>query len=323
MDPLVPGGGTDAAVDATSGSAPRPPVRELAAGDVFTALNTSRRGLSAERARAGWSGYGAKEMPRTRRRPVWRQLGAQFTDLFAVVLVVASVITFLAYGLQEPRDVGTLQLAVAILGVVVLNAAIGFAREYSAERTAQALEAMVPHACRVLRDGRRLEVPARDRCRAMWWCWRPGTPCRRTAGRSELTVNNASLTGESNAVGRTTDQVAAGPPLDARNCVFMGTDVVAGSGRAVVYATAATAEFGRIRRSGSDPVTRSCSSRTTRTSRRSTPRSSERSSPPGPPSAAVRRPHARTAPGRGRPGRAPPAGAESSGAAGHGPGAGY
>ncbi|WP_424886094.1 cation-translocating P-type ATPase [Streptomyces sp. SAI-126] len=250
-DPLVPGGGTHAAVDATSGSGPRPPVQELTASEVFTHLGTSRRGLSADRARAGLERYGANEMPRTRRRSVWRQLGAQFTDLFAVVLVVASGITFLAYWLEEPRDVGTLQLAVAILGVVVLNAAIGFAQEYSAERTAQALEAMVPHACRVLRDGRRLEVPARDLV--------PGDVVVLEAGDAvpadcrvvephELAVNNAPLTGESNPVSCTADPVAAGSPLESRNCVFMGTDVVAGSGRAVVYATGATTEFGRIYR---------------------------------------------------------------------------
>nr|WSY49736.1 cation-transporting P-type ATPase [Streptomyces sp. NBC_00886] len=69
-DPLVPGGGMDAAVDATSGSGPRPPVRELAAGEVFTDLGTSQRGLSADRARAGLERHGANEMPRTRRRPV-------------------------------------------------------------------------------------------------------------------------------------------------------------------------------------------------------------------------------------------------------------
>ncbi|WP_405522538.1 cation-transporting P-type ATPase [Streptomyces canus] len=250
-DPLVPGGGTDAAVDAPSGSGPRPPVRELAAGEVFTDLGTSRRGLSADRARAGLERYGANEMPRTRRRPVWRQLGAQFTDLFAVVLLVASGITFLAYWLEEPRDVGTLQLAVAILGVVVLNAAIGFAQEYSAERTAQALEAMVPHACRVLRDGRRLEVPARDLVPGDVVVLEAGdavpADCR-VVEAHELAVNNAPLTGESNPVSCTADPVAAGSPLEARNCVFMGTDVVAGSGRAVVYATGATTEFGRIYR---------------------------------------------------------------------------
>ncbi|MFF5343627.1 cation-transporting P-type ATPase [Streptomyces althioticus] len=116
-------------------------------------MGTSRRGLPAAQARAGLEKYGANELPRAGRRAVWRQLGARFTDLFAVVLIIASGITFLAYALQEPRDVDTFRLAVAILGVVLLNAAIGFAQEYSAERTAQALEAMVPHTCRVLRGG--------------------------------------------------------------------------------------------------------------------------------------------------------------------------
>ncbi|MGC0372954.1 cation-translocating P-type ATPase [Streptomyces sp. SAI-229] len=244
-EPPVPGGGKDG----TSGSGPSPPVPELPVDDVFAALDTSRRGLPGERARDRLEKYGANELPRAGRRTVWRQLGAQFTDLFAVVLIVASGITFLAYALEEPRDAGTAQLAVAILGVVVLNAAIGFAQEYSAERTAQALEAMVPHACRVLRDGERLELPARDVV--------PGDVVLLEAGDAvpadcrvveahELAVNNAPLTGESNAVGRTADPVAAVPLLEARNCVFMGTDVVAGGGRAVVFATGAATEFGRI-----------------------------------------------------------------------------
>ncbi|MFF7795691.1 HAD-IC family P-type ATPase [Streptomyces sp. NPDC007991] len=238
-------------VGGTSDSGPRSPVPELPAGEVLTALGTSRRGLPTAEAQARLEKYGSNELPRTARRAVWRQVGAQFTDLFALVLIVASGITFLAYALEEPRDIGTFQLAVAILGVVMLNAGIGFAQEYSAERTAQALEAMVPHTCRVLRDGERLEVPARDLV--------PGDVVALEAGDAvsadcrvveahELAVNNAPLTGESNAVGRTAEPAATGPPLEARNCVFMGTDVVAGSGRAVVFGTGAATEFGRIYR---------------------------------------------------------------------------
>ncbi|MER6410122.1 cation-transporting P-type ATPase [Streptomyces humidus] len=259
MDPSAPvggkdgtAGGRDEPADAVPGRGPRPAeVPELAPGEVFAALDTSPRGLSAARARDLLERYGPNELPRARRRPVWRQLAAQFTDLFAVVLIVASGITFLAYGLQEPRDVGTLQLAVAILGVVLLNAGIGFAQEYSAERTAQALEAMVPHTCRVLRDGERLEVSTRDLVPGDVVVLEAGdavpADCR-VVEAHELSVNNAPLTGESNAVGRTADPVAAGAPLDARNCVFMGTDAVAGSGRAVVHATGAETEFGRIYR---------------------------------------------------------------------------
>ncbi|MFJ9718693.1 cation-translocating P-type ATPase [Streptomyces sp. NPDC101213] len=236
---------------ARTGLGGAPTVQELRAGDVFTTLDTSPRGLPAARARTRLDRYGANELPRPGRTRVWRQLAAQFTDLFAIVLLVASAITFVAYGLGQPRDVGTLQLAFAILGVVVLNAAIGFAQEYSAERTAESLQAMVPHTCRVLRDGERLELPARELV--------PGDVVWVEAGDAvsadcrvveahELSVDNAPLTGESNAVGRTAEPVSSGPALEARNCLFMGTEVVAGAGRAVVFATGARTEFGKIYR---------------------------------------------------------------------------
>ncbi|WP_079079080.1 cation-translocating P-type ATPase [Streptomyces sp. DSM 15324] len=244
-----PGAGERTTTAPDSGPSPR--VRELAAAEVFSALDTTRRGLTPAQAAERLEEHGPNELPRTRRRAVWRDLAAQFTDLFAVVLLVASAITFLAYGLQEPREAGTLQLAIAILAVVVLNAAIGFAQEYSAERTAQALAAMVPHACRVLRGGERLEVPARDLVPGDVVVLEAGdavsADCR-VVEAHELAVDNAPLTGESNPVGRTAEPAAAGPALEARNCVFMGTDVVAGSGRAVVIATGASTEFGRIYR---------------------------------------------------------------------------
>lgn len=228
---------------------PGPAVQTLPTGDVFTALDTSPRGLASSEVTARRARFGPNELPRVGRRGLWRDLVAQFTDLFAVVLLIASAITFLAYWLQEPRDVGTLQLAVAILGVVALNATIGFVQEYSAERTAQSLQAMVPHTCRVLRDGERQELPARDLVPGDVVVLEAGdavsADCRLTEAH-EVTVNNAALTGESDAVGRTGEPVAIGPVLQARNCVFMGTDVVAGSAKAVVFATGAATEFGRI-----------------------------------------------------------------------------
>ncbi|MEU6379850.1 cation-transporting P-type ATPase [Streptomyces sp. NPDC046909] len=226
-----------------------PSVQTLATRDVFTALGTSPRGLEPPEAAVRRERYGPNELPRPHRRAWWRDLVGQFTDLFAVVLLVASAITFLAYGLQEPRDTGTLQLAVAILCVVLLNAAIGFVQEYSAERTAESLQAMVPHTCRVLRGGERQELPARELVPGDVVVLEAGdavsADCRLVEAH-EVSVNNAALTGESDPVGRTRQPVAAGPVLEARNCVFMGTDVVAGSAKAVVFATGAETEFGRI-----------------------------------------------------------------------------
>ncbi|GHD91856.1 cation-transporting P-type ATPase [Streptomyces naganishii] len=145
----------------SSGRVSRQPLHAQAVTDVFGTLESSPRGLSAATARTRLQAGGPNELPAARCPAVWRRLAGQFADLFAVVLMVASAITFIAYALQQPRDTGTLQLAVAILCVVVLNAVIGFAQEYSAERTAQTLQAMVPHQCRVVRDAVVLELPVR------------------------------------------------------------------------------------------------------------------------------------------------------------------
>ncbi|MGY1454822.1 HAD-IC family P-type ATPase [Streptomyces sp. SS8] len=219
------------------------------AAQVHALLGTSPRGLTAAEAAARRGRHGPNRLPHAARRGSWRLLTAQFTDLFAVVLTAASAITFLAHALQDPPQEGTLQLAVAILCVVVLNAVIGFAQEYSAERTAETLQAMVPHTSRVLRDGERREVPADELAPGDVVVLEAGdavpADCRLVEAH-EVPVDNAPLTGESAPVRRTADAVAPGPPLEARNRVFMGTDVVTGTAKAVVCATGAATEFGRI-----------------------------------------------------------------------------
>ncbi|HEX6501095.1 MAG TPA: cation-transporting P-type ATPase [Micromonosporaceae bacterium] len=225
-------------------------VTDLAPDAALTALGSSPRGLTSAEWRRRVDRYGANELPRARRRRPLRRLAAQFTDLFAIVLLVAAGITFLAYVLSSPRDVGTLELGIAILAVVLLNAVIGFGQEYSAERTAEALQAMVPHTCRVLRDGERREVPVRDLAPGDLVVLEAGdavpADCR-LVDAHELAVDNAALTGESAPVRRRAEPVSADtPPVQAANRVFMGTSVAAGAGKALVLATGTGTEFGRI-----------------------------------------------------------------------------
>lgn len=195
---------------------------------------------------------GPNELPIARGPSLLRRFAAQFIDLFAVMLLVAAVITLVAYELGRPRDVGNLQLAVAILAVVLLNAVIGFGQEFAAERTAEALRAMVPHRTTVLRDGDRADVPAASLVVGDVLVLEAGDAVSADARVVEshgLTVNNAALTGESEPARRTADTPAPGtPPLDAGNLVWMGTTVAAGTARAAVVATAKNTEFGRIYR---------------------------------------------------------------------------
>jgi P-type Ca2+ transporter type 2C len=229
-----------------------PPVHALHAREVYEALGTSPRGLRVTEVASRRQSYGPNELPPPVRPRIWRRLLAQFTDLFALVLLAASAITFVAYFLQKPRDVGNLDLALAILAVVLLNAAIGFGMEYSAEKTAEALQAMVSRTSRVLREGERVECEAAELVPGDLVVLDAGdaisADCRIVEAH-DLTVNNAALTGESAPARRTADAVPARTALlEARNCVFMGTTVASGSGKAVVFTTGTATEFGRIYR---------------------------------------------------------------------------
>jgi hypothetical protein len=67
-------------------------------------------------AAAGRVEIGANQLSAPRRRPVLAEFGAQFANMFAVVLMVAARITFAAYALTTPRSSANLVLAIGILG---------------------------------------------------------------------------------------------------------------------------------------------------------------------------------------------------------------
>lgn len=228
-----------------------PPIQCLEAADALAGLASSRRGLDEAEAARRRAVDGPNALPRPLRRPVILELAAQLTNMFAVVLLVAAGLTFATYALTSPRDAANLELAFGILGVVALNALIGFAQEHSAERTAEALQAMVPRTAKVLRSGQLAEVPAEDLV--------PGDVVVLEAGDAvsadcrviethELAIEMSAITGESQPVRRIAEPVSAAQLTDARNVAFMGSSVTSGTGKAVVFATGLATEFGRIYR---------------------------------------------------------------------------
>ncbi|MEO8452658.1 MAG: HAD-IC family P-type ATPase, partial [Gemmatimonadota bacterium] len=141
--------------------------------------------------------------------------------------------------------------ALAIGAVLILNAAIGFGTELRARRTMESLLALEVGRARVLRDGERRDIDARDIV--------PGDVIELEEGQSipadarliqsaELRTVEGPLTGESLPVEKGADLVVAGdaPLADRMNLVFKATTVAAGRGRAVVTATGMAAEVGRI-----------------------------------------------------------------------------
>lgn len=108
-------------------------------------------GLSAREARKRLDRYGPNRLPPPRRRGPLVRFLAHFHDVLIYVLLGAAVVTAL---LGHWVDFGV------ILGVVGINALIGFVQEGKAEKALDAIRAMLSLHAFVERGGKRIEVPA-------------------------------------------------------------------------------------------------------------------------------------------------------------------
>ncbi|MBB5788792.1 cation-transporting ATPase F [Jiangella mangrovi] len=188
--------------------------------------------------------YGPNALPPARRTSAAVRLLRQLHHPLIYVLLGSAVVTGL---LGEWVDCGV------ILGVVALNAVVGFIQESQAEGALEGLRSMVRTRARVVRDGREQVVPSDDLV--------PGDVVVLDAGdkipadarltrSARLSIDESALTGESVPVDK--DEVVVLPDLtpvaDRHNMAYSGTLVIAGSGAGVVVATGTGTELGEIHR---------------------------------------------------------------------------
>ncbi len=137
-----------------------------------------------------------------------------------------------------------------ILGVVVINALIGFLQEGKAEKALEAITRMLSLEATVRRDGKRQTVPAEELVPGDVVVLRSGdkvpADLRFTEVR-ELRIDEAMLTGESVPTEKATEVLADNTDLGDRSCLaFSGTLVTTGQGVGVVVATGDQTEIGKI-----------------------------------------------------------------------------
>jgi magnesium-transporting ATPase (P-type) len=170
-----------------------------------------------------------------------RRLLSQFDNLLIYILLAAGVVTVL---LGHFVDAGV------ILGVVVINAVIGFVQEGKAERALEAVRGLLSLQATVIRGGRRRTLPAEELVTGDLVFLQSGdrVPADlRLVGVRELRVDEAILTGESVPAGKETGTVRADAPVgDRRNMAYSGTLVTYGQGTGVIVATGDATEIGRI-----------------------------------------------------------------------------
>jgi len=230
----------------TPEATPEPPApvwHALTSADVLEQLGASRtRGLTADEAAARLERYGFNRVTESARTSPWRLLFEQFKNVLVLILLVGAVISVvLGHGVE----------AVAIAVIVLFAVGLGFVQEYRAERAMEALRRMAAPRASVLRDGRVIEIDSEQVV--------PGDLVQLVTGDRVpadarlievvlLKTDEASLTGESEAVEKATEALADEklPLGDRRNMVYAGTSVTYGRGRAVVTSTGMKTEFGSI-----------------------------------------------------------------------------
>ncbi len=208
---------------------------------VLDAVGAGPDGLDGAAVASRQARFGPNTLPQPARRGPLLRFLLQFHNVLIYVLLAAAVGTAL---LQHWLDTGV------ILGVVVINALIGFVQEGKAEQALDAIRDMLSPRALVLRDGQRRTIPAEELV--------PGDVVFLQAGDKvpadlrllrthNLRIDEAVLTGESVPVDKQTDAVDSDADLGDRTCMaFSGTLVAFGQGRGLVVATGADTQIGRI-----------------------------------------------------------------------------
>jgi Ca2+-transporting ATPase len=214
----------------------------LPISDIQKLFDTSEQGLHFSDAEERLKQYGKNELLEKKKISMLVLLLHQFKDVMVIILLIAAGISLV---------IGDLKDAIVILIIVLLNAIIGFVQEYRAEKAMEALKKMSAFNATVRRGGNIIQLDASELV--------PGDITILEAGMSvpadirltktySLKMEEASLTGESNAVEKNTNEVIQENSLlgDRFNMVYKTTIVTYGRGEGIVVATGMNTEIGRI-----------------------------------------------------------------------------
>ncbi len=207
---------------------------------VLDALGSRSSGLTTAEVSGRAEVFGPNAV-RSHHASAWSVLLRQLrSPLLWLLLAAAAVSAVVGEGLDA-----------LIIGVIVAaSVGLGFANEYRAERAAEAMHSEIRHEVATTRDGESVSVEVTHLV--------PGDIVHLAVGSivpadlrlldaANLECDESILTGESLPAEKSAHPAPSGAPLaELTSCLFMGTVVHQGAADAVVVATGATTQFGRI-----------------------------------------------------------------------------
>ncbi|MBF8263637.1 MAG: ATPase, P-type (transporting), superfamily, subfamily [Parachlamydiales bacterium] len=199
---------------------------------LFEWLHSNPNGLSSLEAAERLKAFGKNQLEDDQVSG-WAIFFRQFKSLFIYVLLAASIISLI---------LGAYNDFCVIIGIVLINALIGFWQEAKAEKAIRALKKLTQSRVRVQRDGQMVVIDSPDLAMGDCVFLQEGelmTADMRLIEDTSLLADESSLTGESVPVGKDSSMILPSQTqaFDWQNMVLAGTAIVRGQGKALVVRT--------------------------------------------------------------------------------------
>lgn len=224
---------------------------------VFTYFQSFSLGLAVEEVEKRQSLYGKNEIVHERKKKPLIMLAKAFVNPFVGVLTVLVAISFVMdVWMADPADREWTSIII-VTTMIVLSAILRFCQEWKANRSSEALQKMVTNTCYVKRvgfhDG---EISNEELV--------PGDVVMLSAGdmipadiriieSKDLFISQSSLTGESDSIEKfpnlSVGYSEKSSIVDLDNICFMGSNVVSGSAKGIVFQTGNNTYLGTIAKS--------------------------------------------------------------------------
>ncbi|MEX2134043.1 MAG: cation-transporting P-type ATPase [Acidimicrobiia bacterium] len=215
----------------------------LGVSEVLERVDSSEGGLTTNQVEVRLARFGPNQLAAAAPTSAWSVLIAQFKSVIVALLGAATVVSL---------ALGEIVEAVAVAIVIVINTVIGFATEFRALRSMEALRKLGRVETTVHRDGGNVSVPAEDLVPGDIVVFEGGdiiTADLRIVDGWRIQADESTLTGESVPTEKNAEPVDPDSVLaDRSSMLHKGTAITKGAGEGVVIATGMDTELGRISR---------------------------------------------------------------------------
>ena len=205
--------------------------------ELLKKYKTSLDGLSKDEVKSRLNKYGYNELPKEEKPGVVKLFFGSLNDPIIYVLLVASILSFIAHEVTD---------ACVILFIVLVDAVVSTVQEYRAEKNSEALKDLIKFKVKVIRDNKQMEIDSSNVVPGDIIVLESGTKISADAiiiNCNNLTVDESILTGESIAVLKS---YKVEDEKSKDNLVFAGTSVITGRALAIVTSTGLDTEVGKI-----------------------------------------------------------------------------